>query len=63
MRLKINKQCVKCGKEKVTECDTCDKPTCRACSQIVVNKPTDIDVKIYHKGKCTPSKFRKEVKE
>lgn len=55
--------CIKCGAEGNTTCDACEEYTCRKCCQIVVVKPTDIDVYIYHKGKCTPKKFRKEVKE
>ncbi len=60
--MKIRKEfsCVKCGAPANTECDKCAKPTCRKCSQIVVKKPTDVVVHIYHKGKCTPKKFRKE---
>ena len=56
--------CNECKKEAVTICDKCGEPTCRECAQIVVEKPTDVDVKIYHKGKCVPKKFRKaESKE
>jgi CO dehydrogenase/acetyl-CoA synthase gamma subunit (corrinoid Fe-S protein) len=55
-------RCKECSKEAVTYCDECNEPTCRACARIVVEKQTDVDVKIYHKGKCVPKKFRKEVK-
>jgi hypothetical protein len=56
----MNRICSECPQLAVTDCDKCGKPTCRECAQIVVAKPTDLEVKIYHKGKCTPKKFRKE---
>jgi hypothetical protein len=51
-----------CGKDKVTNCDKCGKATCKNCARIVVDTPTDENVFIYH-TKCTPSKYRQEVKE
>ena len=47
-------KCRDCNKEAVTLCDKCGEPTCRECAQIVVLKPTDVDVQIYHRKKCVP---------
>lgn len=58
---KKNVLCAKCSQTSVTKCDHCSKPTCRECSQIVVAKPTDEFVYVYHReGKCVPRKFRKD---
>jgi len=54
-------KCRDCNKEAVTLCDKCENPTCRECAQIVVEKPTDVDVKIYHKKKCVPKKYQKKM--
>jgi len=55
-------ECI-CGIMGTTQCDSgkCDMGVCRKCAQIVVEKATQLEVSIYHKGKCTPKKFRKEV--
>lgn len=50
--------CNECRKEAVTSCDKCGELTCRECAQIVVEKPTDVDVKIYHRKKCVPKKYQ-----
>ena len=62
MKTNYEKKRCRCGKDKVTNCDKCGKPTCKNCAQIVVEKATDKDVIIYHTT-CTPAKYRKEVKE
>ena len=56
----MNRICSECKGQAVTDCDKCEQPTCRKCAQIVVLKPTDVDVKIFHRGKCTPKKYRKK---
>ena len=56
------KRCL-CGKNKVTNCDKCGKATCKDCAQIIVERQTDKEVLIYHAKRCTPVKYRKEVKE
>lgn len=56
----MNKICKECKKEAVTHCDKCSELTCRECSRIVVDKPTDVDVLIYHK-KCVPKKYQKKL--
>lgn len=56
-------KCRDCNKQAVTLCDKCEEPTCRECAQIVVLKPTDVDVQIYHKEKCVPKKFRKKKED
>ena len=53
-------KCRDCNKEAVTKCDKCAEPTCRKCAQIVVEKPTDVNVKIYNKKKCGPKKYQKK---
>jgi len=58
-----NKNCKLCGKASTSNCDSCNERTCRECSIIVVEKPTAVEINLYHKGKCTPLRFRKEVKE
>tara|TARA_R110000744_G_scaffold45947_3_gene101843 strand:+ start:2606 stop:2794 length:189 start_codon:yes stop_codon:yes gene_type:complete len=52
-----------CGKNRTTDCDKCGEATCKDCAQVVVEKSTDANVLVYHSNKCTPVKYRKEVKE
>ena len=56
----MNRICSECKQQAVTNCDKCGEPTCRECAQIVVAKPTDLEVMIYHRNRCVPKKFRKK---
>jgi hypothetical protein len=56
-------KCRDCNKIGVSNCDGCDLRTCKNCSQIVVLNSTDTNVSLFHRKKCVPKKFRKEVKE
>jgi len=60
VRPKKTKMCSMCNKEGQTDCDHCGAPVCRECSQIVVKKPTDNHVYIYHRETCVPRKNRKK---
>ena len=55
--------CIKCGNDAVTNCDNCNKPTCRDCLQLVVMKATDDEVHVFHRGKCVPKRFRRDEDE
>jgi len=59
--MKLKERCP-CGGNRVTDCDKCNKSTCYNCSTLVVVKPSDTEVMVYHTG-CKPKKYSKEVKE
>ena len=52
--------CSTCRQEAVTRCDKCNSPVCRDCLQIVVEKPTDNHVSVYHRETCVPRRHRKK---
>ena len=52
-------RCRTCTKEAVTKCDHCGEGICRDCIQIVVEKPTDNHVSVYHRETCVPRRHRK----
>ena len=55
--------CASCKKEAATRCDRCNRPVCRDCLQIVVERATDNHVSVYHRETCVPRRHRKKELE
>lgn len=59
--MKLKERCP-CGGNRVTDCDKCNLATCYKCSTIAVEKPTALEVMIFH-AECKPKKYQREVIE